>query len=275
VLPPPRQVGGRADTPFALQVAGVDYRQDALWASVAGSTPGQDGTYEVDTLATLVREPSSSTALHAPSDVPAANAIAVHLSSGHVGYLSAEDAADYAEVLDALGAIGVGVSCNARIIGGARQTGVLADPLSVCLDLDYPDDLLGASSLLAPPSAIEQARVAEAADGPQPDHGIVRGRHYTEHVEVIRTLMQQGAFAEAESLLLEILDAIEHESRATEVAFEPWYYEQIAVMRHLDGDFAGEVAMIERCLGLYSGPIAVRDALTRRLERAKRRMAGR
>lgn len=120
---------------------------------------------------------------------------------------------------------------------------------------------------------IEQARVAEAAGGPQPEHGIVRGRHYTEHVEVIMTLMRQGAFEEAEALLLEIVAAIEHESRATGVAFEPWYYEQVAIMRHLNGDFAGEVAIIERCLGLYSGPTVPRDALTRRLERAKRRMA--
>jgi hypothetical protein len=229
--------------------------------------------YQVDTVATLAREPSGESALHAPDDVHDAHAIAVHLSSGHVGYLSSGDAAEYGEVLDVLSAIGVGMSCNARIVGGSRDTAGVAAPLSLRLDLDAPDDILGTSSSLAPPSVIEQTRDAEAAGGPQPEHGIVRGRHYTEHVEVIKALMQQGAFEEAEALLLEILEAIEHESRATGVAFEPWYYEQVAIIRHLNGDFAGEVAIIERCLGLYSGPTVPRAALTRRLERATRRMA--
>ena len=105
-------------------------------------------------------------------------------------------------------------------------------------------------------------------DGPQPERGIVRGRHYTEYVEVVKALKRQGALEEAEALLLEMIEALENESRATGLAFAPWYYEQIAMVRHIKRDFGGEVAIIERCLALYTGPSGPRDALIRRPDRA-------
>ncbi len=54
--------------------------------------------------------------------------------------------------------------------------------------------------------------------------GYVRGRHYTDYVEVAKDLKRQGRLAKLEELLRELIDAVEAEARKKRWAVAPWYY---------------------------------------------------
>lgn len=76
--------------------------------------------------------------------------------------------------------------------------------------------------------------------------GLVRGRYYAEYVDDVKALRRSGHEAEAESLLLELIDATEAEGRANSWGVAPWYYEQLAISYRKRKDPHGEVDILER-----------------------------
>jgi hypothetical protein len=78
------------------------------------------------------------------------------------------------------------------------------------------------------------------------DLGFYEGRHYTAYVDQVQILMRKAHLAEAERLLVALLDAVEAESEALETPVAPWYYRQLARIYRLQGDLEAEVSIIER-----------------------------
>jgi hypothetical protein len=98
--------------------------------------------------------------------------------------------------------------------------------------------------------------------------GFVRGHYYAEYVDVVRSLRREGRETEAQTLLLELVEATEAESRARNWVVAPWYYEQLAISYRKSGDIDGEVAILER----YTRQIHdLSHPLRARLEKARAR----
>ena len=76
--------------------------------------------------------------------------------------------------------------------------------------------------------------------------GLLRGRHYTTYVETVKELKRRGSLAAAIKLLLELVDAVEEQSRAENCAPAPWYYEQLAIVYRKLDRFDDEVAILRR-----------------------------
>ncbi len=91
-----------------MKVVGESHYQDALRALVQQCVPGMDG------------RPSFTAALvPEPDNVHDRHAIALHASTGKIGYLTREDAVRYANTFGALREAGyVGGSCTAFLNGG-------------------------------------------------------------------------------------------------------------------------------------------------------------
>lgn len=96
--------------------------------------------------------------------------------------------------------------------------------------------------------------------------GFVRGHYYAEFVDVVRSLRREGRETEAQTLLLELVEATEAESRAQNWVVAPWYYEQLAISYRKCGDIDDEVAILER----YTRQIHdLSNPLLARLEKAR------
>lgn len=127
-------LNGSEDGGFPIAVVGEAYRMDDLWRAV-GAVDDSEKTIRRDLTAVLVPEPNNRYDR---------NAIAVFISSIHVGYLSREDARRYRKPLDRLAAQGLAGTCAARIKGGRwiskrdRQRA----KLGVVLDIAPPGSLL-------------------------------------------------------------------------------------------------------------------------------------
>ncbi len=76
--------------------------------------------------------------------------------------------------------------------------------------------------------------------------GLVRGRHYTSWVDVIKELRREGGVAEAEQLLLECVAAVESESRAEGWGVAPAYYEQLAILYRKESKSEMELEILRR-----------------------------
>jgi hypothetical protein len=77
--------------------------------------------------------------------------------------------------------------------------------------------------------------------------GFYQGKHYTDYVDHVKALKRdQRRLAEAEELLLGLIDAVEAEALAKQVAMAPWYTEQLAIIYHEQRRYAAELALLER-----------------------------
>lgn len=78
--------------------------------------------------------------------------------------------------------------------------------------------------------------------------GFYKGKHYTEWLDEVRRLERAGNDAQAEGLLLALVDATEAENRAEKAGVAPWYYERLAILYRKRKDGGAEVAILERFL---------------------------
>ena len=76
--------------------------------------------------------------------------------------------------------------------------------------------------------------------------GCYRGRHYTAYLEEVRSLRRASKLEEAERLLLNLIDAVEAESRAQRLGVAPWYYEQLAIVYRKQKNHVGEQEILGR-----------------------------
>ena len=77
--------------------------------------------------------------------------------------------------------------------------------------------------------------------------GFYKGKHYTEYVDQVRALKRdERRSAEAEELLLGLIDAVAAEAAEKRVAMAPWYTEQLAIIYHEQRRYSAEVAILER-----------------------------
>jgi hypothetical protein len=99
--------------------------------------------------------------------------------------------------------------------------------------------------------------------------GTLRGKHYTEYVEEVKTLRREGHEERAEQLLQELVQAVEAEAANEGWGVAPWYYEQLAIIYRKRKDRAAEVAILERYAQAPHAPGAGPEKLRRRLEKAR------
>lgn len=90
--------------------------------------------------------------------------------------------------------------------------------------------------------------------------------HYTEQVSSVEDLKREGRYPEAEAILLRSIAEVEREAQAEGKGWvqAPWYTRQLAIIRRKQGNYAGEVEILERYLRQQ------RDAkLQERLDKAR------
>ena len=230
-------------------VVGESHYQEALRATSRICSAGPEGRPAFAGL--LVPEPDN------PYDE---NAIAVYSANGRLGYLSRDNALEYGDVFAEITRRGYqGGACTAYLTGGEPDKpsfGVvlrLADPYSCLAELfaDEEDWTDG-----------DNAPVTSGV-------GYVRGRHFTEYVDEVRALRRTGREDEAETLLLELVDATEEESGCEGWGVAPWYYEQLAISYRKRGDVHGEIQILERFARQKHAPGASSPKLLQRLEKAR------
>ena len=76
--------------------------------------------------------------------------------------------------------------------------------------------------------------------------GYYEGHHYTAYVLQVTALINEGRTAEAEQLLLHLIDAIEAENAVEHSGAAPWYYKTLARIYHTRHNRAEEKAIITR-----------------------------
>ena len=104
------------------------------------------------------------------------------------------------------------------------------------------------------------------------ESGFVRGKHFTEYVETVKTLRRRGDLPALETLLLELVDATEAESCAEGWGVAPWYYEELANLYKKQDQPQKELAMLERYHGQKKAPGALPPKLTERLTELRKRL---
>ena len=246
-------IDGDPSDPYSFEIVGEGPRQAALCDLISGSSEVDRGGYEVEALATLVREPKNP---HDP------NAVAVHINGRHVGYFAREEAAEFASQLDDLGRSGGTIVARSLIVGGFPLASGSRANLGVKLDLPgrgepepKHDSRKGVSTGQGSPERL-----------PEGFHG---GKHYTEHVEDVKALKRHGALGEAAELLLHLIEAVEAEASHSGSGVAPWYYELIAIVRRKPRDFVGEIELLERYDSQPKTPGPGPDKLRERLEKAR------
>jgi hypothetical protein len=98
------------------------------------------------------------------------------------------------------------------------------------------------------------------------------GRLYSEYGEELQAHLGAGRDAEAEALLLKLLDVIEDESEATGNGVAPWYYERLAILYAKRRDHESEVEVLERFARQRHAPGATPPKLLQRLEKARKKL---
>ncbi|WP_203896093.1 hypothetical protein [Actinoplanes xinjiangensis] len=119
--------------------------------------------------------------------------------------------------------------------------------------------------------------VASSASIVKTSAGYVRGRHYTEWNDDVRTLKRSGELEAALELLYECIEAAERDRGGREPA--PWYTHEAAIIHRKRGEIPLEVAVMERweraCPPPERGPGAMQAKIADRLEKARRLLAER
>lgn len=250
VRPSPGRLMVLPDDNF-VKVVGESHCQPALQALSSECIRGPDERPAFP--AALVPEPDN------PVDP---DAIAVHSPKGRVGYLAREDAQRYVRTMRAVREAGYdGGSCTGLLNGGDRDR----PSYGVVLQLAHPE-------LCELHLGISGGR--QDAGGHRPvsgktEAGKLRGRHFTEYAEEVKTLRRYGHDDSAERLLLELLEVNEAEAREMDWGVAPWYYEQLAIVRRKRSDIAAEVQVLERYAAAPHAPGAGPAKLAERLEKAR------
>ena len=100
--------------------------------------------------------------------------------------------------------------------------------------------------------------------------GFLRGRHFTTYIQDVNNLKKSGNIAEAEKLLLELVNATEKESRVENTGVAPWYYEELAKIYRKTKDYQKEVSILERFSKQKHARGVGPKKLLERLEKAKK-----
>ena len=101
--------------------------------------------------------------------------------------------------------------------------------------------------------------------------GFYKGKHFTEHVDKVKSLMRDNRLDDAEKLLLELVNATEREARSDDgLGVAPWYYERLAVLYRKKKDLEAEIAVLERFSRQKHAPGVMPPKLLARLEKLKK-----
>lgn len=95
-------------------------------------------------------------------------------------------------------------------------------------------------------------------------------KHYTDVVEAVKAFKSTKRYAEAESLLLQILPSVEKDN---EYGIAPWYHEQLAIIYRKQKRYADEVAVLERYARAEKAPGVKPEKLAKRLVKARALLA--
>ena len=104
--------------------------------------------------------------------------------------------------------------------------------------------------------------------------GYLEGKHFTTYVPQIEALKREGKLAEAEHLLLKLVEATEADSVASNRGVAPAYYEELAKIYRKRKDYTSEIAVLERFAHKKHSPGAKPAQLLERLEKVKQLQAG-
>ena len=99
--------------------------------------------------------------------------------------------------------------------------------------------------------------------------GYYQGRHYTTYVAKVKDLKRSDRLDEAESLLIELVKAMEVEEKVDRWGVAPFYYEELAKIYRSRKDYAKEVLILERFAKKRHGPGVSPPKLLERLEKAR------
>lgn len=99
--------------------------------------------------------------------------------------------------------------------------------------------------------------------------GFYEGRHYSTYIQEIEVLKKNGNFQELESLLIELVNATEAESKANETGVAPAYYNELAILYRKQKEYSKEVSILERFAKQKHAPGANPAKLLERLKKAK------
>jgi HIRAN domain len=230
-------------------VVGESHYTEALTA-LAG--PPCAAGYLIPVTVTIARDPQNAYD---------SNAFRAEVDGRQVGYLPRHIAAQLAAPLDSVGCAGFDV-CG--ILRGGSDS---APNLGVHIWLDR--------RLSPGPEIIQRDEAGRVSWPPDQDEGnpnapgLLRGKHFTDYVEKVKNLRRNGQAAEAEQLLLELIDATEAESKAKGLGVAPWYYEQLAVLYSKQGEKDREILILQRFAGQKHARGATPPRLLERLEKKK------
>ncbi len=100
--------------------------------------------------------------------------------------------------------------------------------------------------------------------------GFYKGKHYTEYIDEVKSLMRDNRFDDAEKLLLGLVSATEAEARSKGFGVAPGYYERLAVLYRKKKDRDAEIAILERFSRQEHAPGVKPPKLLARLEKLKK-----
>lgn len=95
---------------------------------------------------------------------------------------------------------------------------------------------------------------------------------YYELVPAVLNLQREGRLAEAEKLLLQIINTTELEVKLGSSGVAPWYYERLAIIYAKQKQYHKEVAILERFAAQKHAPGVSPPKLLERLKKAKDRL---
>lgn len=99
--------------------------------------------------------------------------------------------------------------------------------------------------------------------------GYFNGRHYTTYVTDVEELKRNGLYDDAELLLIELIYAVEAESRSNNLGVAPWYYEELAKIYRKRKDFPSEILILEKFAKLPHAAGVKTPKLLERLGKAR------
>lgn len=99
--------------------------------------------------------------------------------------------------------------------------------------------------------------------------GYFKGRHYTTYAHEIEVLRQDGKLAELESLCIELVGAVEAESKAEGLGVAPAYYLELAWIYRNRNDYTSEVAILERLSQQRHAPNYRAETISRMIRKAQ------
>ena len=219
---PVMQIGAHAESSwdYLCNVVGESHYQGtflALLREALGREAPNSG--EVRVWVQLVPE---------PNNVHDRNAVAAHVAGQKVGYMQR------------------GYLSNAEIavlhqydVYVAAAIGWSQKPIfGVRLDL-VDGDLLGRPRAPKPLPQSTPVPVRSSA-------GNVDGKHFTEYVDVVKTLKRLSHNEAAVDLLIKLVAATEKEAEEESTTVAPWYYEQLAIVYRKLGRPDDELSILQR-----------------------------